>query len=364
MIGSWNSTDGASSHAGLIGRAFIQNNHKIVVFTPTSKSIRNDRHLLPIGGNEEFVKPGFEQTWGKRGWVNKELYEKDYDFLIVQPLDKMPFSEFEKIFPKIKAKKIQVIHEWELPDKPGYYRLNFDAIICFDHRYKKMLLDSGKYSEEKIRIIPYPCHPWTPTEGITREKLREKLSLPKDALILFSFGRQPLEEYEDYLKLMPQLAKELTGYQLIYLVLRSDNKKDWPLVKKMLSGSSRVVLRCERPSIEELYDYLNAVDIHLVPKGITDNIVVSSTVFQCLGSGTPIIIRDTRYVEELKNGEVVKYQPHDISDLKKQVLRLINEDDFREKTIEAAKKYVEENSAQKIAESFINLYNSLCSYQS
>ena len=333
----------------MIGREFAKN-HEITVFSSTPESISNDRHLLPIGRNEEFVIEGFEQTWGKPGWVNKKLYQEDYDLIIVQPLDRMPIPTLEKMFPKIKAKKIQVIHEWELPDNPGYYRLDFKAIVCFDERYKTMLL--AKYPEEKIRIIPFPCHPWTPAN---KEAIREKIGLPKDALIFLSFGRQPLQEYEDYL----QLTKELTGYELIYLILRGDNKKNWSSVKKKLNDSSCVMLRFERPSIEKLYDYLHASDIHLVPKGITDNIVVSSTVFQCLGSGTPIVIRDTRYVEELKNGEVVKYQPYDISDLKKQVLRLINEDDFREKTLKAAKKYVEQNSAQKITESFINLYNYL-----
>jgi DNA-binding transcriptional LysR family regulator len=264
----------------------------------------------------------------------------------------MPIPNLLGMFPKIKAKKVQVIHEWALPDNPGYYELDFDAIVCFDHRYKTMLLE--RYPEEKIHIIPYPCHPYATGN---KEKAREKLGLPKDALILFSFGRQPLTEYGDYLWLANELGKK---YNLIYLVVRSDNPSDSEVVGKTLRRqSSFCEVRFERPLIDRVCDYLHASDIHLIPKGVSSNIVVSSTVFQCLGSGTPIVIPDTRYVEEEMDKEVVKYRPNDRAHLKMQILRLIEEENLRKATVKAAEKYVRENSAQKIAEKFMALFLSL-----
>lgn len=152
------------------------------------------------------------------------------------------------------------------------------------------------------------------------------------------------------------LAKK---YNLKYLVVRSDNPSDSEVVSKTLSGgSSFCEVRFERPSIDRVYDHLHASNIHLLPKGISSNIVVSSTAFQCLGSGTPIVIPDTRYVEELDK-EVVKYRPNDRTHLKTQVFRLIEEENFRKATVNAAEKYVRGNSAQKIADKFMDLFLSL-----
>ncbi len=182
------------------------------------------------------------------------------------------------------------------------------------------------------------------------------MRLPKDTLILFSFGRQPLVEYDDYLWLANELGKK---HKLIYLVVRSDNPSDSEVVGKTLTGgSSFCVVRFERPLIDRVYDYLHASDIHLLPKGLSTNIVVSSTVFQCLGSGTPIVIPDTRYVEGLDK-EVVKYRPNNRDHLKMQILKLIKEKHFRKATVNTAERYVRENSAQKIAEKFMNLFLSL-----
>lgn len=352
MLTTWNATDGTSYHAEFLGREFAKT-HKLTVFAPTLDSMSKDPHHLPItiGKDEDFVIRGFEQTWGSRGWVDDRLCDENCDVLVVESLDRMPIPNLLGMFSKIKAKKVQVIHEWALPDNPGYYELDFDAIVCFDHRYKTMLLE--RYLEGKIHIIPYPCHPYVTGN---KEKAREKLGLPKDTLIFFSFGRQPLTEYDDYLWLANELGKK---YSLKYLVVRSDNPNDSEVVGKTLRGlSPSCEVRFERPLIDRVYDYLHASDIHLIPKGVSNNIVVSSTVFQCLGSGTPVVIPDTRYVEELDK-EVVKYRSSDRTHLNMQVSRLIKEETFRKATVNAAEKYVRGNSAQKIAERFMDLFLSL-----
>ena len=353
MLTTWNATDGTSYHAELLRREFAKT-HKLTVFAPTLDTMSKDPHLLPItiGKDEDFVIRGFEQTWGSRGWVDDRLCNEKCDVLVVESLDRTPIPNLLGMFPKIKAKKVQVVHEPALPDKPGYYELDFDAIVCFDHRYKTMLVE--RYPEGKIHIIPYPCHPYVTGN---KERAREKLGLPKDTLILFSFGRQPLAEYDDYLRLANELGKK---YNLKYLVVRSDNSSDSEAVGKTLRGLSPLCeVRFERPSVDGVYDYLHASDIHLIPKGVSSGIVVSSTVFQCLGSGTPIVIPDTRYVEELDK-EVVKYRPNDKAHLKSQVSRLLNEEIFKKATVNAAQEYVRENSAQKIAEKFMVLFLSLC----
>ena len=350
MLTTWNLTDGTSLHAELLGRE-LSKTSELTVFAPTFESLAKDRHLLPLGSDDDFVIRAFQQTWGAPGWVDERLREQEFDVLVVEALDRMPIPTLLEMFPKIKAKKVQVVHEWALPEDPGYYELGFDAIVCFDHRYRTMLLE--RYAEQKIHMIPYPCHSFAMGN---KERARDKLGLPRDALILFSFGRQPLFEYDDYL----WLANEIGGeHEFMYLVVRSDDPTDSEAARERLqSGSRFCTVRFERPLIDEVYDYLHAADVHLVPKAASSNIVVSSTVFQCLGSGTPIVIPDTRYVE-LLDKEVVKYRPNDRAHLKSQVSRLLSEESFRKATVTAATEYAQENSAHKIAEKFVDLFRSL-----
>lgn len=350
MLTNWNTTDGTSLHAELVGRE-LSKMSELAVFAPTFESMSKHWAHLPIGKDEDFVIRGFEQTWGSRGWVDERLCEENYDVLLVESLDRTPIPTLVEMFPRIKAKKVQVIHEWALPDNPGYYELDFDAIVCFDHRYKTMLLE--RYTEQKIHIIPYPCHSFATGN---KDRARDKLGLPRDALILFSFGRQPLFEYDDYL----WLANEFGGeHEFMYLVVRSDDPTGSEAVRERLQSGSRFCeVRFERPLIDEVYDYLHAADVHLVPKAPSSNIVVSSTVFQCLGSGTPTVIPDTRYVE-LLDKEVVKYRPNDRAHLKSQVSRLLSEESLRKATVTAATEYAQDNSALRIAEKFVDLFRSL-----
>jgi glycosyltransferase involved in cell wall biosynthesis len=94
----------------------------------------------------------------------------------------------------------------------------------------------------------------------------------------------------------------------------------------------------------------------MVPKRDTESIVVSSTVFQCLGSGCPIVIPDVKYVERL-NKEVVKFKGRD--DLKEKVSKLIEDENFRDEILEAAERYANRNSAENIAEKLIKVFEDL-----
>ena len=146
---------------------------------------------------------------------------------------------------------------------------------------------------------------------------------------------------------------------LIYLVIRSDDEEYFDNANHKFKNASCCELRFERPDIDRLYDYLHAADVHLIAKAPSDNIVVSSTVSQSLGSGTPAVIIDSRYVE-LHRGEVIKYRPGDRAHLRWQVLRVLKDEVFRRKTLEAARKYVDENDAIKISRRFLELFQSLC----
>ena len=103
---------------------------------------------------------------------------------------------------------------------------------------------------------------------------------------------------------------------------------------------------------------LHSSDIHLLPKGETKKVVVSSTLFQCLGSLTPTVVPNTRHFETMKEtGAIVIYE--DVEDLKTKLKQVIDNEDIREGIIKSAKAYVMENSSEKIAEKFIELLHSI-----
>jgi glycosyltransferase involved in cell wall biosynthesis len=196
-----------------------------------------------------------------------------------------------------------------------------------------------KYPEEKINIIPFPCRPVV--KG-NKKRARKELGIPGDKTLLFSFGKQPLFEYKDYLWLAKELEKR---YDLKYLVLRSYG--DLP------PESDCLEVRRGTPEYEVIYKYLYASDAFLWPKVETENIVITSTVCQCLGALTPIVAPAVRHVE-LIDKEIVKYK--DRKDLKEKVIRLIEDADFKQEVLRHAGQYVRENSAEKIAKKFILMF--------
>ncbi len=87
--------------------------------------------------------------------------------------------------------------------------------------------------------------------------------------------------------------------------------------------------------------HLHGSDIHLVPKGWTRRVVVSSTLHQTLASLTPTVVPDTRYfetipVDEEGFGAVVKY--FCVDDLVAKLRRLIEDADARRRVVEEAKR--------------------------
>ena len=329
IFSRWNATCGVSLHAELIGREFIKKGHEIYVFAPYVQSASLWWHHRIIKEDEPFVIRCYEEMDPnfRGGKIDEEkILERDFDLFIVESYTSVPYKAVEALVKKLDCTKIVVIHEGSGDDIR--YDVNiFDHVVIFDERYYEVVGRS-----DKVRIIPYPCVPV--------KKGNRKFA--EDILTFISFGRQPVNEYEDYVKALDRLSEK---YEFVYKVFRSDG----------LLPFERGWLKQERKRIksEELYDYLHSSDIHLLPKGKTDKVVVSSTLFQCLGSLIPTVVPNTRHFETVDKDAVVIYT--DVDDLVGKLVRLIEDEDFRRKVIEAAEKFVERNSAEKIAERFLEL---------
>jgi glycosyltransferase involved in cell wall biosynthesis len=346
VISRWNATCGVSMHAEMLGREFIRMGYDLRVFAPSVDSANRWWHHKIIREDEDFVIRCYKELdpiTMDGGWLNKEvILSEDPDLLIVESYASLPYKWVGNLIEMYKNRAIVVIHEG-CRDQIGYNLRIFDKVVVFDERYiREVVYDY----QDRVEIIPYPCNP------VRRSKRR----FAEGKLTFFSFGRQPVSEYVDYIKALDDLA---SSYDFVYRVIRSDSLLPF--------NRSWLIQEQKRLSNEEVYECLHSSDIHLLPKGKTKWIVISSTLLQCLGTLVPTIVPNSRHFETLPKDTVVVYE--DIGDLKKKIRLLIEDDDYRMEIIKNAEKYVEDNRIDRIAGRFVELFEvpvlqSTCSYPS
>ncbi len=258
-----------------------------------------------------------------------------------------PMGDLPKIYPSIKArsKTVFVVHEGKPPKDPAFYQFEWDAVICFDERYRRFL--KHIYPEDTISIIPYPCHPIVHGDKIEAWR---KLDLPLDKKIIFNYG---IGVYR-HLHLLPTIKRVNRDYPLILLTMT--HIQDWYELFDAVRGIYPFIdLRKGDIPMRELYTYLHAADALLVHKDSAEAIVVPSTAYLCLGVGCPILAYDTNFFETFGK-EVVKY-----SELGAALKEVFEGRDNIKSTSEAAEQFVRRNSSEIIAERFIGLFESLFS---
>ncbi len=339
IITRWNATCGISMHAELITPEFRKMGHEVVIFAPYVHTANRWRHHRIIRDEEEaFVRRCYSElqphTMTGGDFDTHAVLSEDPDFLIVESYASLPQRNVEELLKKMNCVKIAVIHEGRREDIRYSDLRCFDAIAVFDERFIKELLPDYR---DRAEIVPYPCHP----------VMRGHRRFAEDGLKFFTFGRQPRKEYEPYIKALDDLSNK---YDFEYRIVRSDGlldiERDW------------LVQERKRITNREVYEYLHSSDIHLIPKGQTKNVVVSSTLCQCLGSLTPTVVPNTRHFECLpqeKPAVIFK----NVRDLESKLIKLIEDETFRNSVISAAERFVEENSSDKIARRFIELYKKL-----
>jgi len=333
IISRWNATCGISMHAEMLCRELMKMGYEIKVFAPLLESANRWWHHKIIRGDEDFVVRCYRELSPEKmdeGWMDFEcIISENPKILIVESYESTPYKFIEDFLKKWDGQKIAVIHEGDRRDIRYDLRI-FDKLVVFDERYvKEVVYDCG----DSVEAIPYPCHPVNPG----------KRKFGEEGIRFFSFGRQLIVEYVDYIKALDILERK---YDIEYRIVRSDGllpfRRPW------------LVQERKRPQNDEIYSYLHFSDFHLIPKSKANRVVVSSTLFQCLGSLVPTIAPLTRHFEEVTD-VVVVYR--NLDDLVTKIERLIEDEDYRKGIIENAEKYVSENSADRIARRFAGLFD-------
>ena len=340
MMSRWNIPCGVSLHAELIGREWVKMGHDLQVLAP----VEWEGYRCDV--DEPYVKRCYILR-NKPGYFfdPEPFLNQDCDVFVVQNLEILPMEDMLKVYPFIRerAKTVFVVHEGKPPKDTIFYKFDWDAVVCFDERYKKFLRDI--YREDKIKVIAYPCHPIVHGNKV---KARKKLGLPLDKKIVFNYG---IGIYR-HLHLLHILERLNRGYPLILLTLT--HIQEWYDLFEAAKGRYQFIeLRKGDIPIRELYTYLHASDALLVHKESAEAIVVPSTVNLCLGSGCPILAYNTNFFETFDR-EVLKY-----SALEQALKDVFEERERVKETLGIAEKYVRENSSYAIAKRFVELFELL-----
>jgi hypothetical protein len=350
MMTRWNMFSGQASHAEPIGRAWLKSGHEIKVFAPGGMDLP-----MIYQKDEPYVRRCYMQDiWGERDksdffFDKRPFLEEDYDIFLVEMALIMPMPELLDIFHQIKkkAKAVHVVHETGLPDAPNWYKFDWDAIVCFDKRYKAFL--SKAFPKEKITVIPFPCHP--PEHGNKREA-RRLLGLPLDKKIVFAYGADSVHYHIELLSVFERLSKD---YPVLFLLLTNHTKQEVP---EMKVPPDYFMVRDEMTIDDRLYTYLHASDAYIYyGRTSIPGVGVSSSTATCFGAGRPVLVPGYCNFFDLSGKEVIKYD--DLQDLEHKLREIFDGSESVKESLLAAEEYATGNSSSKIAMQFIELFEKI-----
>jgi hypothetical protein len=336
MMTAWNTDSGVAVHAEPLAKAWVEMGCKVTIFT----HIKNDFH----GGgftsedDEDYVIRCFGTQ--KTNFLDpRPILTADFDVLVVQDLRMLPVENFAKIFPLIKhrARTVHVVHENKLPEEPWFYQFDWDGVAYFDEK-QDFLNDVYPHA----KLIPFPCFPARSGDKI---ETRKRLKLPLDKRIIYTFC------YRGYEPFLRDLTEDLKKEAILLYVI----PPDYQMVEKE-EPPPWMIIREEKVLSEKGFDdYLFASDCLILHKFKSLYLgVVSSTAFQAVGAGCPIIVPErSDYFRPLKN-ELLHYK--DVSELNKMLIELFQDEEMRTNLIDAANGFVAMNSPEIIAKLFIDFF--------
>ncbi len=335
VMSSYHIDDGASVHSEALVDAWIKMGHKVLVFSfikddfpPESSTGEDERRVIRCfsGRHKKFIDP-------------RPILISDFDIFVVENLRLLPIDELAKIFTLIRnrSRTIHIVHESSLPDETWFYQFLWDKVIYFD---KRQVFLEGVYPDAEY--IPFPC---LPVRKGKKEESRKRLDLPLDKRIIFTFCQRG---YLPFLKDLPEELKDNT----VLLFIAPFNKE----LFKIKTPTPWMIIRHEKAlSRERFDDYLFAADAAIFHKTQSRyHRVVSSVIFQVIGSGCPIFVpQQSEFFQPLKD-EVIYYE--DEEELNEKLIEYLENEEKREKVVESAEVFTRMNSAEKISNVYIELF--------
>lgn len=336
MMTAWNTDSGVAVHAEPIGRAWHEMGHEVTIFS----HVAYDYHGEGFTSKDEGYVVRCIGTQRTNYLDPRPILTTNFDILVVQDLRMLPVDNLAKIFPLLRnrARVVHVVHENRLPEEAWFYQFLWDGVIYFDERQEFL-----KEVYPNAKLIPFPCFPIRRGDQV---EARKKLSLPLDKKIIYVFCHRG---YEPFVRDLP---REIYGQAILLFVV----PPNYQMVERGRIPPWMIIREEKVLSKERFDDYLFASDVVILHKFQSLFLgVVSSTAFQALGAGCPILVPGmSDYFKPLEN-EVLHY--HDIQDLGEQLVELLIKNGEKKRfVIDQADGFCSVNSPQIIAKRFIDFF--------
>lgn len=364
IMGSWNTDGGVSRHTTPLVEWLIEHGYKIKVFTHHKECT----HGYPLDvEDEEFVYRCFTLPGKKiprRTSFDAELLlntveQEGYNIFLAEDLGMLPMEELLEVFPRIKGgtKTILLNHDnIAKPDDSPFWKFEWDAIANFLPQQNRFM--KKHYPLEKIHCIEFPAYEQS---RANIKKSCGKMNLPTDRNIILTFGEYNMV---DFLPAVCVMKKDDPSIFLLALVYNEELKIKLKMqiaeMKKIYSDIGYDEIRIENSSWQRRRDYVHASKIVIFDKGegvMGSGAILSSSAYQIIGWGTPILARDNFFFSPFRDGELLKYKND--SEFTECVRIHIHDDNKREKIIARANEFAINHSPGKTASLFLKLFNGL-----
>ncbi len=336
IVSRWNATCGVAVHAEIIAAELEKMGHSVEVYAPTVESASKDWHHKMIKPEDE---DNVDRCYIEETDTGFYCSLQDLDAVIIEGYSRLPVKALGDQVSAARrrgAATLMILHEGEPAHAARLLKhVPVDHVAVFDERWiSEILYPLRDVFEARIHVVPYPC-----MEPLTRQPYRPEFAEGRKLIV--SFGRQPLEEYTDYIRALTMIQDE---EDFVYWVIRSDGplafRKPWLRVSYA------------RLSTKDVHSILLGADLHLLPKGWTRRVVLSSTIYMTIATLTPIIAPYTRYTEDIQvdeegYGPIVKYLR--VEELAGKIRRLLRDYELRSRVRAMARRFAEERSAGRVA---------------
>ncbi len=228
---------------------------------------------------------------------------------------------------------------------------NADLVISLTNDMAK---ETKKIYNREIKVIPNGIN-LERFENLSRDKIRQKLEIKDEKIILFVGGLKPVKGLQYLIEAMDIIKKKEPEAKLI-LIGEGEERKNLEKLVKKLNLKNNVIFVGKVPN-EKVPEYLVAADIFVL-SSISEGF--PNTILEAMASGLSIVATKVGGLAEIikdgKNGFLVK--PKNPQEIAEKILLLFENDNLKEKISknnkEEVKKYSSENIIRKLEKIYVN----------
>ena len=364
FMSSWNTDGGVTRHATPVVNWLIENGYRIKVLT----HYRETPHGFNLNvEDEEFV----ERCYTLEGKELKNLpplnikpiisaLEEGYNVFVAEDLGMLPMRQLLEIFPKIKerAKTVLINHDnIPKPKNSIFWKFDWDAIVNFLPEQVEFM--KSYYPEGKIYLVEFPAYPRIAVKE-SKDDLRMKLKFPRDKKIIILFGEY---DFIDPFDVLREYRRKHKDTFLVALVYTEKDKEEINRILKTRFNESYDEIRVEISSWKKRAEYVMASDLVILDKGKTRSgkgAVLSSTAFQVIGWGTPILARSNEYFR-IFNDNLETYKGEE--EMFRKIEKFLNDDAKRSDALKKQEKFWSSHHPEKISLKLLQIFEKLLAYE-